>query len=156
MPKRTTSTHPLARLRQACGFTREDAARIAGITAASVQNIEISRGRMTEESARRLEAATGCMVASLMRKDGSPLGPDGMPYEERTYQSYLGAASAQAGQLDAVAADLHSKIKMLLSCSGDKFQFVRQRLIHAVEQVMVEAGLPPHLVALISRLKESI
>lgn len=156
MPKHTTSTHPLARLRKACGWTREDAARVAGISAASVQNIELGRAPISEDAALRIEAATGCMASSFMRDGGSPLGTNGAPYEERTFQSYLGACSAQEGQVDAVAAEILSRIKTLLSCSGDKFQFVRQRLNHALDQVMVEAGLPPHLVSLVGDLKESI
>ena len=141
MPRVTTSSHPLARLRATCGWTREDAAKIAGITAASVQNIEINRAPISEDAARRIEATTGCLAASLMAKQSVPLRLDGNPYERQTYQNYQAASTAEPDAVEAAAADLQFRIRTLLAASGNKFLYVVRRFSDALDAVLNEAGI---------------
>lgn len=156
MPKITTSSHPLARLRAICGWTREDAARVAGISAASIQNIELGRAPIPEDAALRVEAATACKASSLMDKHGAPLLIDGRPYERKTYNSYLDASTAKPEKIDAAAADLEFRLKMLLASSGNRFLYVARRLGGAFDAILQEANISLDYLESIERKAASI
>lgn len=156
MPKVTTSSHPLARLRAICGWTREDAARIAGISAASIQNIELDRVPIPEDAALRIEAATACKASSLMDKHGAPLLIDGRPYERKNYNNYLNASTATPEEIDAAAADLGFRLRMLLASSGNRFLYVARRLGGAFDVILQEASISLNYVESVERRAASI
>jgi len=156
MPKITTSSHPLARLRAICGWTREDAARIAGISAASIQNFELDRAPIPEDAALRIEAATGCKASSLMDKSGVPLLIDGRPYERKNYNNYLDASTAKPEGIDAAAADLEFRLRMLLASSGNRFLYVARRLGGAFDAILQEANISLDYMESIERTTASI
>jgi len=155
MPKVTNSSHPLAGLRAICGFTREDVAKIAGITAASVQNIELNRAPMPLDAARRIEAATGCLATSLMNKGSVATCLDGRPYTRSIYTNYQDASIATPEHVVDAIADLQFRLQTLLAASDKKFLYVTRRLGDVIETVLQEAEVSMPALESIARSKAS-
>ena len=157
MNKVTTSSHPLAGLRAICGFTREDVAKIAGITAASVQNIELGRAPMPEDAARRIEAATGCRASSLMEKQSTVLRLDGKPYTHQSYLNYQKSSTATLEGVEAVCADLQFRLRTLVAASAEgKFLYVARRIGDALDAVLNEAGISMESLESVERHSASV
>ena len=149
MSKVTTSSHPLAALRACCGFTRDALARIAGLTAATIQNLELNRAKLSENAAIRIEAATGCLASSLMDSQSRPVSLNGTPYTAKTYESYRRASKAATD--DTAADEAAFRVRTLLAASGDHFLYVCRRLDHALNEIATEAGIPPQAISEVER-----
>jgi hypothetical protein len=91
--------HPLQTFRFVTGLTREACGKIAELTAATVQNIELGKAPLYLENAEMLEAYTGCNSVRLLElqqqwKDGKLKARaelvtlDGQPFTSETYVAY--------------------------------------------------------------------
>lgn len=139
----TTSSHPLAKLRAITGWSREECAKVCGMTAANVQNVELGRTPLTREAAIRLQSATGCDANSLLSAKSTPLAPGGAKFTRRIYEQW------NLVELDPLSTRLtirryQSMVEDLLrGASGEPGRFRRlcNLLSHALEQLPAEAGL---------------
>ena len=64
--KTRRSPHPLATFRFITGLTREACGKVADLTAATIQNIELGKAPLYLENAELLEAYTGCNAVRLL------------------------------------------------------------------------------------------
>ena len=153
MPNVTTSDHPLVALRTMVAWTREDAGRIAGLPASTVQNVELKKSRLSLDAARRIEAATGCRAESLIHGE-RPLRLDGEPYSRQVFESFQKICEALSEQDIAKAREaLEFRLGLLLRVAGSRLPYVARRLDHALDDVLVELGIPSK--ALIDEARKS-
>ena len=141
MAQITTSTHPLVALRAACDFTREQLAAIAGTTAASVQNFELGRAPVPIDVVQRIEAATGCRAASLVKAGSRPQSLGGQPFTRARYQSWLAASNDAAKNIEEETEEIAFRIKMILAAAGDRYLYVVRRLDHFLEAIKQDSEI---------------
>lgn len=82
-PKRTHHTSTLRIIRDALGMTQEKFAGRLGVPRSTIENIEMRRAPLDEKLIFRLAAFAGVVPESL--RAGSPLGPDGRPYDSESF-----------------------------------------------------------------------
>jgi transcriptional regulator with XRE-family HTH domain len=139
----TTSSHPLARLRAIVGWTREECARVGGMTAANVQNVELGRTRLPEDAAGRIQAATGCKADSLLQREDVPLGMDGAAYSRRAYTEWTENPVGTV-ELESALKDYHFRISALLATarkSPAKFRQAATRIHQHLHALPAELGI---------------
>lgn len=139
-PKKAHS-HPLARLRDICGWTRLECAGYAGVLPPTIQNIERSSSPFTVEIALALEAATSCTARSLLEaarawatnEPGCGQAPLtdrwDRPFTSEIYRHYV-EAPVSAETVAAVYEELGSKVDLLLHAvagEGHRFRVLVQR-----------------------------
>lgn len=135
MARITTSSHPLVTVRVICGFTRADLARIAGVSVAQVQNIELGRSPMPKEAALRVEAVTGCDAASLQVKDKVPLFITGAMFTKKLWDEWRNTSPTEE-QVKWAEDALVFRLRMMIRASGHGL-FV---FSHAVSRALGEAA----------------
>lgn len=113
MPKSPSKTTSLAILRAKVGLTQKAFADLAGMTAASYQQLELGKFPLSRPAARRIMAATG---ASATESDGA-VDLDGKDWKGRPYSdsSYKEWGALQADIL--LAADVSKKLSASLTAT---------------------------------------
>ena len=122
--------HPLATFRFVTGLTREACGKIAELTAATVQNIELGKAPLYLENAEMLEAYTGCNSVRLLElqqqwKDGKLkaraelITLDGQPFTSETYEAYK-ALPIPPEDRERAIKDLSTRIDLILGSLSDR------------------------------------
>jgi len=122
--------HPLQTFRFVTGLTREDCGKIAELTAATVQNIELGKAPLYLENAEMLEAYTGCNAVRMLElqqqwKDGKLKARaelvtlDGHPFTSETYEAYK-AIPIPAKDRERAIEDLCTRIDLILGSLSDR------------------------------------
>jgi len=111
---------------------------------------------MPKDAARRIEAATGCLAASLMDKKSSPLRLDSEPYTRRSYTNYQEASTAKPESVEAAAADLQFRVRTLLAAADSKFLYAARRLSDAIDEVLKETGISLDTLESVERKTASV
>jgi len=145
MARITTASHPLVSLRVFCGFTRNDISRIAGITSAQVQNIELDRSPMPKQAALLIEAATGCRAESLMDKDSSPLFLTGEPFTKKLWLDFQRRMPAEK-EFGWAEEDLTFRLSMMIRASGRGLYGFAHAVGRALEEAAKNAGIAPEAI----------
>ncbi len=122
--------HPLATFRFITGLTREACSKVADLTAATIQNIELGKAPLYLENAELLEAYTGCNSVRLLQavkawKDGNLkkradlVTLDGQPFTAESYEAYK-AAPIPAEDRERAIEDLCTRIDLMLGALADR------------------------------------
>lgn len=86
MPKQPKFIHPVRAVRQAVGdslgkkLTQPAFAKMVGVSAATIQSVELGRLALSVTLANRIYVATGAEPRSLMKKGNKPRDVSGRPY----------------------------------------------------------------------------
>lgn len=152
--KASKPVHPLEKVRDILGLTRERLARMGGVKTATVQNIERGRAPMTAHLAQLIEANTSCSAVWLLqashdfRKDPDladrvPIDLEGKPLTEERYERYLKEQISDEGAALCVA-DLSRRLAMLLGGLRDRphaFRSAYRQIVYAFDEIRQSTGL---------------
>ena len=122
--------HPLATLRFVTGLTREACGKVADLTAATVQNIELGKAPLYLENAELLEAYTDCSAMRLLEavqqwKDGKLRGradlvtTSGGSFTSETYDAYISKPIPEVDREKAIK-DLCTRLDLILGGLGQR------------------------------------
>jgi DNA-binding XRE family transcriptional regulator len=122
--------HPLQTFRFVTGLTREACGKVADLTAATIQNIELGKAPLYLENAELLEAYTGCNAVRLLEavqhwKEGKLkkrvdlVTLDGQPFTAESYAAYQ-AAPIPAEDRERAIEDLSTRIDLMLGGLADR------------------------------------
>lgn len=122
--------HPLATFRFITGLTREACGKIADLTAATIQNIELGKAPLYLENAELLEAYTGCSALRLLQlqeqwKDGKLktraelVTLDGTSFTPEAYEAYK-ATPIPAEDRERAIEDITARIDLILGGLGER------------------------------------
>jgi DNA-binding XRE family transcriptional regulator len=122
--------HPLATFRFITGLTREACGKVADLTAATIQNIELGKAPLYLENAELLEAYTGCNAVRLLeavrewkdsklKKRADLVTLDGQPFTAESYTAYQ-AAPIPAEDRERAIEDLCTRIDLMLGGLADR------------------------------------
>jgi transcriptional regulator with XRE-family HTH domain len=139
----TTSSHPLARLRAIVGWTREECARVSGMTSANVQNVELGRSSLPEEAAARIQAATGCAGDSLLAKSSRPLAFSGKVYTREIFEQWT-THPVDGDELAAAILDYKFRVENLLNTASKtpaQFRHLCMRLNQCLQDLPEDIGV---------------
>lgn len=168
-PEAELINHPLRRLRDILGWSRDKCAEETGLRPATIQNIERGAITLPEEAAFAIEAATSCNAMELMEsaaawrkcfqetknlleltegREGSadilaPRTLGGSLFTKETYDSYRQNALSPEDAQKAID-DLCCRVDLLLgplATKPHKFRRVYRHLAQLLNKVRRESGL---------------
>lgn len=149
---RPRATHPLQTFRDTIGMTREECARQADLTAATVQNIERGKAPLQLVAAELLEAATGVNAESLLEAhqkwvEGKLTGRarlldiTGLDFTKDRYEAYQRNPITDERR-DKAITDIQTRVDLLLGAlatQSHKFRGSYRRLIRFLNKERIRS-----------------
>lgn len=134
--------HPLQTFRDIIGMKRADCARIADLTAATVQNIELGKAPLQQSTAELLEASTGVNAEALMdahekwtrgelKQRANLIDIAGLEFTPERYAAYQRNPISDERR-DKAVEDIKTRVDLLLGAlakRSHKFRGSYRRLI---------------------------
>lgn len=157
MPK-TRPSHigeAVSRLRALTGLSQIEFARLCGISSGTLARVEARAKALPGEAARRIAAATGCMLKELL--DGRLIALDGGPVTKETIATWTSRGLSESEQ-EEMTEDLAFQLKILLrACHGkNRSLSAGARLRQMFLDLAEESGLTTEDLAQAARLDAEV
>jgi transcriptional regulator with XRE-family HTH domain len=148
-PKKPLAGSPLGVLRDLVGWTREECARHAGTSVASVQNYERGFAPLPRELALALEGACGVNAADLLEQNTRWLESGGkvrckgilsmgaLPYSRETFTKYRKKTITETVR-DSAVEDVQRRCRLVLGPLASKphlFRTAYRKLVQTLEEL---------------------
>jgi transcriptional regulator with XRE-family HTH domain len=144
--------HPLQTFRDAIGMKRADCARIADITAATIQNIELGKAPLQQGTAELLEASTGVNAEALLdahekwtrgelKQRAQLIDIRGSEFTNESYEAYQRNPITDEKR-DKAIEDIKTRVDLLLGAlakRSHKFRGSYRRLIRFLNKERVRS-----------------